>query len=96
LLGPHSLTPRIMPSRRFLQVDQDGWWVSLAIGTPGNFRVAFHTGEHLHFVAVVDGLGGTTKQVHTSAAGRARGPIFDAKRARFTHADWAFAIDGRL
>jgi hypothetical protein len=45
---------------------------------------------------MVDGLGGTTKQVHLSAAGWARGPIFHAKRARFTHADWAFAISGKL
>ena len=45
---------------------------------------------------MVDGLGGTTKQVHLSAAEWARGPILDAKRARFTHADWAFAINCKL
>ena len=42
-------------SRRCVQFDQDDRWVrlSLAIGTPCNFRVAFHTGEHLHFVAML-------------------------------------------
>jgi hypothetical protein len=70
--------------------------LSLAIGTPGNFRVAFHTGEHLHFVAMVDGLGRTTEQVHLTAAGWTRGPIFDAKRAWFQHAGRAFAMNGRL
>jgi hypothetical protein len=32
-----------------------------------DFRVAFHTGERLHFVAMADGLGGTTEQVHRGA-----------------------------
>jgi hypothetical protein len=34
----------------------------------------------LHFVGMVGGLGGTTEQVHLSAARWAWGPIFDAKR----------------
>ena len=58
-------------SRRCLQFDQDGWsaWLSIVTGTLGDFRVAFHTGEHLHLVSVVAGLGGTTEQAHLSAAG---------------------------
>ena len=85
-------------SRRCLQFDQDGWsvWLSIATGTLGDFPVAFHTGEHLHLVSVVAGLGGTTEQAHLCAAGWARGPIFDAKRTWFQHAGWAFAMDGRL
>jgi hypothetical protein len=85
-------------SKQRLQFDGDGQWVrpSLAIGTPGNFRVAFRTGEDLHFIGMVAGLWGATEQVHLCAAGWARGPIFDAKRARFKHAGWAFAMDGRL
>ena len=70
--------------------------LSLAIGTPGHFGVAFHAGEDLHFVGVVAGLGGTTEQVHLCAARWAWGPIFDAKRARLHQAGRAFAMDGRL
>jgi hypothetical protein len=70
--------------------------LSHAIRAASNFCVALHTGEDLHFVSVVAGLGGTTEQIHFSAAGWARGPIFDAKRARFAHADWAFAMNGKL
>jgi hypothetical protein len=79
-------------ARKWFKTDQDGLWVrlSLAIGTPGNFSVAFHTGEDLHFVGMVAGLGGMTEQVHLSAAGWARGPIFDAKRTRLPHANWVF------
>jgi len=36
--------------------------------TLGNFRIAFHTGEYLHFVAMVDLFRETTEQVHLSAA----------------------------
>jgi hypothetical protein len=82
-----------MLRHRRLQFNQDGLLgvrLSRAIGTPGNFRVAFHTGEDLHFVGMVAGLGGTTEQVHLSAAGWARGPIFDAKRTRLPHANWVF------
>jgi hypothetical protein len=59
--------------------------------TPGNFRVAFHAGEDLHLVGMVAGLGGTTEQVHLSAAGWGT-----AKRARFQHAGRAFSMDCRL
>jgi hypothetical protein len=70
--------------------------LSLAIGTPGHFGVAFHTGEDLHFVGMVAGLGGTTEQMHLSAAGWARGPILDAKRTRFPFANWVFGQGGEL
>jgi hypothetical protein len=45
-------------------------WVrfSHAITAASQFRVAFHTAEDLHFVSVVAGLGGTTEQMHFSAA----------------------------
>jgi hypothetical protein len=36
-----------------------------AIGTPDKFRVAFHAGEHLQFVTMMDRFRGTTEQVHT-------------------------------
>jgi hypothetical protein len=98
LFGRHSLTAAHNASSRRLQLNQDGLWVwlPLTIGTPGNFRVAFHTGEDLHFVGMVAGLGGTTEQVHLSAAGWAREPIFDAKGTRSQHANWAFAVDCML
>jgi len=56
--------------RQRLQFDDEGHRVRLtrAIGTPDKFRVAFHAGEDLHFVGVVAGLGGTTEQMHFSAA----------------------------
>jgi hypothetical protein len=93
--GFNSFTVARNASRRRLQGGLYVW-LPLAIGTPGNFRVAFDTGEDLHLVAVVAGLRGTTEQMHFSAARRARGPIFDAKRTPLPHANWASALDGWL
>jgi hypothetical protein len=45
---------------------------------------------------MVDRFRGTTEQVHLSAAGWSRGPIFDAKRPRFQQAGRAFAMELRL
>ena len=49
--------------RQRLQFDDEGRRVRLtrAIGTPDKFRVAFHAGEHLHFVTMVDRFRGTTE-----------------------------------
>jgi hypothetical protein len=70
--------------------------LSHAIRAASNFRVAFHTGEDLHFVGMVAGLGGTTEQLHLSARRMGTGPILDAERMRFPLANWVFGQGGEL